>query len=510
MNMNTSTFKSYCLCFCLITLCFWTPTYAAEQDNKTRAIENPNMIQLSSEMIEQDVALLKEAYSRIHPGYTRYAKLEALEAAWDEIIIKSKRQDGMTLANFYLYVQDALTKIRCDHTKANLPKSIAQRRKQQAVYLPFEWRWLENRAIVTQVPQGSPLAVNDEIMSIDGRKISEIVADVRDYTPVDGYTEWAKDTGVGASYEFMGGAVDHFGDLLWNYKAQATIEFVNSASTLQTAQVSRVTHPEWLAIISTKDETGKALSNNFKDAVYFEQIDERTALLRVDTFVNYREPVKPEDIYTPIFKALKQNNTQTLILDLRNNGGGSSDAMLGLFANLIQKKTSFIKDMTVATLDHDGLEDYLWSWDKRVINPNRLGFSSNDDGTYSLRSWFSDELSMIKPEQYAFNGKVIALTSNSNGSASTNLLSVLKAKGRVTIVGEKTGGSAQGPNGGVLITLRLPNSNITTRIPVFKYSNNVKSFEFGMGLTPDVYAPMTVNALVNKQDPALESALSSL
>ena len=95
------------------------------------------MIQLSSEMIEQDVALLKEAYSRIHPGYTRYAKLEELEAKWDEIILKSKREDGMTLANFYLNVQDALTKIRCDHTKANLPKSIAQRRKQQAVYLPF-------------------------------------------------------------------------------------------------------------------------------------------------------------------------------------------------------------------------------------------------------------------------------------------------------------------------------------------------------------------------------------
>ena len=46
------------------------------------------------------------------------------------------------------------------------------------------------------------------------------------------------------------------------------------------------------------------------------------------------------------------------------------------------------------------------------------------------------------------------------------------------------------------------------RIPMFRQWNNIARFEEGMGVTPQVPAPMTVEAFIAGRDPAMEKALS--
>lgn len=200
-------------------------------------------------------------------------------------------------------------------------------------------------------------------------------------------------------------------------------------------------------------------------------------------------------------------NISTLILDLRENGGGSTDASQGLLANLITSKMQLKTEMRVNTLSFEDLRPYLWTWDKRALDPWRIGFSKNEDGTFSLRSWLTEDLDKVKPTKYSFTGKVIALTSRNNSSASTNLLSVINGLGRTTLVGEKTGGSAEGPSAGLIFTLNLPASKITTRIPFFLQKNNVTSFDKGMGLTPDVEVNPSAQDFSKQTDTILEQAL---
>ena len=169
-----------------------------------------------------------------------------------------------------------------------------------------------------------------------------------------------------------------------------------------------------------------------------------------------------------------------LIIDLRHNGGGSTDASHGLLVNLITQPTRAKLDMRAKTLNMEGLREHLWTWDERALDPYRIAFSQNDDNTYSLRSWLTDDLDTIKPAKYAFDGKIIALTSHGNSSGSTNLLANIQALGRSTLIGEKTGGSAQVTTAGLLFTLTLPESKITTRIPFFQYQNNIKTFKEDM------------------------------
>ena len=73
---------------------------------------------LSSEQVASDIALAEEAYSRIHPGYTRYAKAHEMEAAWDAITQRARVENGMRVGDLYHAVKLALTSIRSDHTKA--------------------------------------------------------------------------------------------------------------------------------------------------------------------------------------------------------------------------------------------------------------------------------------------------------------------------------------------------------------------------------------------------------
>lgn len=462
---------------------------------------NAEEVWISVDDVKSDIALAEEAYSRIHPGYTRYASASDMSDAWDDIIERAVREGGLTLEQLYLEVERALVTIRCDHTKAELPAVLADRRKEGAYYLPFRWSLIEGRGFVSVALEETGLEYGDELLEIDGRSLTETVKAVEGFIPVDGYTEWSRRGGISESLEFMGGAVDHFGALLWGVPETAELLIQKPSGETRLISLDRIGHQAWTEL---GDENKRA--RNFKDAVTFERIGDTSAYLRVDTFVNYRVPVKPDEIYGPIFEAIIDEGRTSLILDLRNNGGGSTDASNGLLAHLITKKLKTSTDSRVATLNIDGLRDHLSTWDSRALNPNPLGFKKNKDGSYSLRSMLLGN-NTVKPDRDAFEGELIILTSDNNSSGSTNLIALLDGVGRTTLVGEKTGGSAEGPTAGILFTLTLPESGIKTRIPIFWTFNNVPEFEFGLGVSPDIYAPMTVDAFLAKRDPALEKAI---
>lgn len=485
--------------FLKLLLCFaplYTGIHAA-----LAAPANPAEQWLKPETISSEIAILKEAYSRIHPGYDRYTSEEVITAAWDAISERAQREDGLKLGDFYLEIEAVLVMIRCDHTKAEIPASLREFRTQHPIYLPFLWETVEQRGFISLVPSNSPFNFGDEILSIDGVALPELISEVSEYIPLDGYTEWSKRSGISQSLEFMGGAVDHFGSLLWDNKETVEIELRSPQGSTRSEKVSRMTYTSYRQLVDSQRS-----QQNFKDAVTFERLGDSAAYLRIDTFVNYRVPIKPATLFRPIFKAMEVEGRDNLILDLRKNGGGSTDAERSLLSFLIEKPLKTTKEMRVATVNLDGIRQYLSSYDSRALNPNRLFFRKNDDGSYSIRSWFAEELRTVRPARNAFDGNLIVLTSNDNSSASTNLISTLISHRQVTTIGEKTGGSPDGPTAGIIIMATLPHSGIRTRIPVIRTYNNTDGFTPGYGIEPDIEILKTVDNFLKKYDEALERA----
>lgn len=469
----------------------------------TAALATPSFAQdLTPEQIVADINLARSAFSNIHPGYDRFTDVAEIEAGWDGILSKAESQDGLDVGPLYLAISETLARIRCDHTKAELPQTLKNARKTDDVYLPLRWRIVEGLAIIEAAPEGTGLARGDEILSIDGRTIAELRAILHPYIPVDGYNDHTKDTLMTASLEHMGGAIDHFGALLFEVPRTASLKVRSEGGDARNVILDRVTYEYWKAIAITDS------ARNFKDAVSLERVGERGAVLRVDTFVNYRDPVDPDKVYRPVFQALKSEGRDKLILDLRRNGGGSTDASQGLFAYFIDKKRRMKTAEIFKTLDHSAYTDYISTWDKRAINPNRMGFSKTQSGEYALRGMFSENTDKIKPAKPGFDGELIILTSRSNSSGATNLIAALQAARPVTLVGEMTGGNPLGPTAGTIFFFKLPESGITLRLPVIRQVNNVGDLPKGLGLVPDVEAPDTVASFRAGRDPAKEAALA--
>jgi hypothetical protein len=77
--------------------------------------------------------------------------------------------------------------------------------------------------------------------------------------------------------------------------------------------------------------------------------------------------------------------------------------------------------------------------------------------------------------------------------------------GRIRVVGEETGGSAEGPTAGQMLFLKLPASGIRVRVPLKRTDVNVP-FVAGMGVFPDVDAVEDVSDLRAGRDRALQVA----
>ena len=106
-----------------------------------------------------------------------------------------------------------------------------------------------------------------------------------------GYLKWQR------SLDLKGVALDHFGALLWDIDPTAELIVKTQGGEIKTMQVQRINYQQWVSLDGNNTRV-----QNFKDAVKLERIGENIAYLRIDTFVNYRQPVDPNDIYDPVLK----------------------------------------------------------------------------------------------------------------------------------------------------------------------------------------------------------------
>ncbi len=461
---------------------------------------DPGQRRLTADQVVRDVALAREAFERVHPGYDRYTDGETLGAAWERLA--SPGRGGMTVGEFYLGLQGVLALVRCDHTKAELPEDMRAARRDARVYLPARWQIVEGRGIVLDAAEDSDLAVGDEILAVDGTPLAALIDRYAPLVPVDGFTDHVRETQLAYSAEFMGGAIEHFTAVAGDLSATARLR-IRRAERILEVGVERLDFDAWRELLARTVR----FRRDFADSVRYEPIGDDIAWLSVETFVNYRNPVDPDEVYGPIFERLRKEGRGTLILDLRRNGGGSNDAMRRLFAHLIDEKTRLQRPSRVRTLNLDGLREHLGTWDQRALKPRRWQFRRNDDGTFSPRWFLSDEARAVRPARNAFDGRLIVLAGPANSSGSTNLIARLQDLGRATVVGAPTGGSAEGPTAGVLFFLTLPESRVVARLPAMRGFNAVERFEPGLGVVPDVKVATGADDLLAGRDPVRAAAL---
>ncbi|MEM6857476.1 MAG: S41 family peptidase [Pseudomonadota bacterium] len=460
---------------------------------------------MTAKQVREELAITRKALEDIHPGYTRYTSRASLDALWDDV--EGKALANPTRGEVYLQISRVLAAIRCDHTKAELPGDFEEARKSEPVYLPLRYVIFDGRMFVTN-PGNTGLVRGAEIVAIDERPVGEVIEAVKALFPVDGDTDFIKDRSISQFGEFMGPAFEHFYPFLYETQGEAVLSISDGQGGSSEVRAQRLGYTDYAAI------TGEQrFSSNFADAVTFKLLDDHAAYLSVDTFVNYRRPVDPDTIYAPIFEELARSGRDTLIVDLRRNGGGSTDAQMGLLQWLMPEDFRQADALLVKSDRTDpAIRPYLDSWEKAALDPDPAWFKQRADGMFEIINPFVGKpAASIAAKPGAFGGQLIVLTSGDNASGVTHLLAAIKTQREAVFIGERTGGAATGATAGILAYLTLPHSGVKVRVPLQRtVITNGDQLDPRLGITPDILAEDTRMSMLAGTDPAMEAAIAYL
>jgi C-terminal processing protease CtpA/Prc len=229
--------------------------------------------------------------------------------------------------------------------------------------------------------------------------------------------------------------------------------------------------------------------------------EDGTAYLRLSTFDAFILDFEWKDFLDNAFAEIKKRKSQNLVLDIRWNEGGQDEILLYLGRMLAKAPISPTprKDYVAYERVPDDLRPYLFTWMEDVYDFKGKIEKKDDNGLFLLKKGRDFN---IKPASNAFKGNIYLLVNAANSSATFYFAEISKETGMARILGETTGGSQQGLNGGVMFFVRLPNSKIEFDIPIIgSYSLERPAG----GISPDIYVQETVETIRSGQDPALEA-----
>ena len=201
----------------------------------------------------------------------------------------------------------------------------------------------------------------------------------------------------------------------------------------------------------------------------FEFLNESTALLSIYTWdieamkKTYRLRFKREiDTYMAALTSEPIEPTDQLIIDLRDNQGGSFVNSIHLMRWLMDTSFNYIKEI------------------RRV---RKIPIGEERTRSVSVRKYQD-----IKPFKQAYTGKIIILTNGGSFSNSGIFCALMQYYGRAIIVGEETGGRANYLSGSFGMNREVTLKHSKLRLSATNHSIQVLSGgpESGAGVQPDI------------------------
>jgi hypothetical protein len=449
--------------------------------------------------LQTDLALLRRALEEVHPGLYCYTPKDSLDQAFARTAAQLTQPLGE--AAFWGLLQPLVARVHCGHTRVQ--HSAAYRgwaRQQPHYYFPFSIVVRQGRLFVAENQSTDPsLRPGTEVLAIEGHPTSEVLPRLRQLISADGYGTGFQDQ------ELAAGFFDD--DYAARYEAKPAYRLTLRDSTGQVRELVPAPRP----VVPTQGPAAPATAPPTAAEVTARRLARlhtvrypaelpATAILRLRSF-EYEEDYQA--FHAATFAELAQKHVKRLVIDLRGNPGGNNALAVDLLSYLLSSPFVLTK-----------------SAQARVVLPSFMSADASSrayfdttqvkrlpDGTLTQAS---AALGRQRPHrQHRFRGQVVLLVDGGTFSAASNFAASLRAQRRILILGQETGGTEAGLNGGVISRIELPHTHMVLQLPHFRLLTACASPQLGRGVRPDVEVVPTPQQVAAHTD-ALLSELPTL
>ena len=476
----------------------------------------------------KDVDFAYMMLTKGHPGVYWYISKEKLDFKFDSL--KKTLTTPLTTKEFYKKMAPLIAEVKCGHTRLIfVTKTFTKREKDSIAKLgkpisQLGYKVINNKLYVNSINKKLTKAKKgDEILAIGDVPSLEIINNLERNYASDGYNETFKAAVLNRAFANWYTTIYDNRDTL-NFKIKNRDSIFNLAVTTikkeEKKDTSKVKSPivklSKDSLLAGKNLAKQKLRLRYKGSdelkkplldLKFLEKDSSVAYLKVKSF---SFPYADFDrFFKESFATIKTGNTKNLILDLRDNGGGSLTACRNLFAYLVDKDFVYL---TQTEVDRR-FNPYLHS--KGIVNAikvvpfqivNSIILMKNKD-KYKLNY---KGMKPLHPKRDHFDGKLYVLINGYTFSASALISANLQQIKRATFIGQETGGGYNGCVAGSIPVLSLPNSKLKLRMGLYPVRPNAHTEIIGRGIFPDYEIKSTIEDIIAGKDKELDWVLNNL
>ncbi len=444
---------------------------------------------LSPEQLKEDFELLRNKIELSQPGLYLYTSKDSLDKIFDTIM--ESLTVPMTSIDFYRKISILNKHIRNFHTRTWPSENFEERLITVHPRFPFDIYW-ENKSMI--IIQNNSL--NEEIQfgtiikSINGVPAEDIFQELVDTGFRDGFNASYPQTAAIKNFSHYYGR--HIGTPTSFMMELITPDGISQEVDIQALKFSDIKKnrlDRYKGNYSRYTEDWDSWIDEKKPALVLE-IKEDISVMTIRTFYH---PIIEENgqrnfqkFFNSSFDQIIDSNVKHLIIDVRDNMGGSDAIAMELISHLYDKSFLYYKRRT------------------SIVEPN-MKYKKEGD-LYEILGqgvWRGK----VTPSKRVFIGMVYVLMNGYSISATGEFIGHLKNINRAIFIGEEAGGNPVIFTGGQTLNITLTHSKIRAEIPMHLNEMNVRMKNTGHGVIPDhVIIPSTTDILESK-DPIMEFAL---